>query len=249
MIGLLLFYFLLRIRHSRERIVSEVLSACVLASIVLSVGCNRGEIASEQVDAEKTAVATPIKRTEPIHSVAAETAMASSPAANSLTVDPATQSPESLCRAFIKRLQNGDRIGAENLLTRVALTTTHHANLKLEPISGPDATTTVHSARFTDQFNRSAEVDCLITETMNGETFPISLTWQVVRQSNGWRVCGMFVPLGASDQRQLLSFESIDDVATIKLLAAGEAFSAEKPQQQVRELRQADANEADTSLQ
>lgn len=248
MIGLFLFYCLLRIRSSRPRIVSEVLAVSLLASIALSVGCGEADVAETATDEPSIAIAEPLKRPEPIHSVSTETAISSSPAANSLPADPATESPESVCRAFIERLQNRDRIGAENLLTRAALTTTHRANLKLEPISSPSAKTTVGPVRYTSngQFNRTAEVDCLISDTIDGETIPISLAWQVVRQSNGWRVCGMLVPLGASDQNQLLSFESIDDVATIKLLAAGEAIAETQRDQQ---FRQAEANENDTSLQ
>ena len=169
--------------------------------------------------------------------------MFASPAADSLESDFATESPEMVCREFILRLQNGDRIGAENLLTRVALTTTQRANLKLEPISSQDATTEILPARYVGHLNRTAEVDCVITETDDGHLGQMSLTWQVVRQSNGWRVCGMSVPLDNSNDYQLLSFESIDDVATIKALAAGAAIL------ETQRLRQADANENNTSLQ
>ncbi len=247
MIELILFYCLLRFFRPRSRIAPEVLAVSLLASIALSVGCKRADVAETATNETTVAVAKPVKRPDPIHSVSATTVISSSPAANSFTTDPATESPESVCRAFIQLLQNQDRIAAENLLTRAALMTTHRANLKLEPISSPDAETTILPARHTahGQFNRTAEVDCLIHETFGNETTPISLTWQVVCQSNGWRVCGMLVPLGESDQKQLLSFESIDDVATIKLLAAGEVIA---DRQRDQRFRQAEANE-NTSLQ
>ena len=249
MIGLFLFYWLMRFRNSRTRIVSDVLSASLLACVALSVGCRETEIVQAESEKPLIAATTPVKRAEQTHSVTAETVMSSSPAANSLSTDPATESPESVCRAFMDRLENGDRIGAENLLTRAALTTTHRANLKLEPITSPASQTTIRSARYTSQHKRTAEVDCVITETTEGETIPISLSWQVVRQPNGWRVCGMLVPLGASEESQLLSFESIDDVATIKLLAAAEAISESQQREFDRQFRQADANKSSTSLQ
>ena len=105
---------------------------------------------------------------------------------------------------------------------------------------------TVQPARYVGQLERNAQVDCNIVEQIDGETVPVALTWQVVRQSNGWRICGMVVWLGVDDPARSLSFESIDDVATIKLLAAGEAIAELEEDQQ---LRQAEASEADTSLQ
>ena len=217
----------------------------LLALIALTAGCRDAEVVEVESAQPAIAIATPNKRAEQTHSVAAETAMSDSPAANSFGTDAATESPEAVCRAFMKRLQNGDRISAENLLTRAALTTTHRANLTLEPISGPDATMSILPARYASQLERNAQVDCEIVETVDGAAVPVTLTWQVVRQSNGWRVCGMVVPLG-NGQDRLLSFESIDDVATIKMLAAGEemAESAERHQ-----FRQADSNESRTSLQ
>jgi len=224
-----------------------MLSLSVIVVIVFSIGCRPEEETSvAQLDQPKPTKVLAIARPAPIHSVVPETQIADSPAAKSLSPDPASESPESVCRAFVQRLQDRDRIGAENLLTRAALTTTHRANLELEPVSGPDAVLTVHPARYSSQAERNAQVDCEIADAADGDAVPISLTWQVVRQSTGWRVCGMLVPVGPDDQTQLLSFESIDDVATIKLLAAGDAMA--ESEENLR-LRQAEANEPNTSLQ
>ena len=245
MTALLLLYCLARFRSSLDRIALNLLPASLLGLMILSAGCGRDEVTTTLADDSTPSEAIAV-RPAPTQSVAAKAGISDSPAAQSLSPDPATTSPESVCRAFMQRLQNGDRIGAENLLTRAALTTTHRANLELEPVSIPDAQMTVHTARYASQLERSAEVDCEITETVDGQTAPVTLTWQVVRQSSGWRVCGMVVPLGVAGQSRLLSFESIDDVATIKLLAAGEEIAESEANQQ---MRQAEANEPDTSLQ
>lgn len=247
MIGLFLFYCLVRFRPAAVRIVPRMLSISVLALIVLSTGCRTEEAHSVSQLEQPTPPKVPAAaRPAPIHSVAPETQISDSPAANSLSSDPASESPESVCRAFVQRLQNRDRIGAENLLTRAALTTTHRANLELEPVSSQDAMVTVHPARYENQLERTAQVDCEIVDSADGDAAPISLTWQVVRQSSGWRVCGMLVPVDEGEQMQLLSFESIDDVATIKLLAAGDAMAESEEN---LKLRQAEANEPNTSLQ
>lgn len=252
MIGLLLFYLTLRIRKSGTQLAHKVPAVFTLAVLAFSVGCRETETVVDKQDGAVVAAAKPIKRVEPTHSVVAEPVMTSSPAAKSLSQDPATASPESVCEAFIHRLQHGDRIGAENLLTRAALTTTQRANLTLEPICGRDATITTRPAGSKHQGKRAAQVECIIAETIDGEETTFSTTWQVGNQTKkGWRVSGMLVPLDESNRMQLLSFESIDDVATIKLLAAGEAIAddATPSRRRSQKVRQAEANEQHTSLQ
>lgn len=246
MIALILIYSLVRFRSLLDGMAPRLLLMSLLALLLFSAGCQRDDVSISQTDEPAPIDEAAGVRPAPTLSVAVETVISDSPAAKSLSPDPATKSPESVCRAFMQRLQNDDRIGAENLLTRAALATTHRANLKLEPISDLESTMTVHPARYASQLERNAQVDCEIEETIDGAKVSVSLTWQVVRQSNGWRVCGMVVPLGDADQDRLLSFESIDDVATIKLLAAGEEMGVTQERQQ---MRQADANEHDTSLQ
>ena len=152
MAGLFLIYCLMRFRSFMARIALGMLSISLLASLVLSVGCQRDfDSAALPEQPEAPEVAPAAVRPAPTHSVAVETQISDSPAAKSLSPDPATESPESVCRAFMQRLQNSDRIGAENLLTRSALTTTQRANLELEPISSPDAKVTVQPARYVGQ--------------------------------------------------------------------------------------------------
>jgi hypothetical protein len=248
MMALIIIYSLIRLWSLLGAMVARLLPMSLLALLVLSAGCQPDEVSMSQSAKPAPIDETTVIRPAPTFSVAAETGISDSPAAKSLSPDPATKSPEAVCRAFMQRLQNDDRIGAENLLTRAALTTTQRANLKLEPISGIESTVIVHPARYASQLAHNAQVDCEIEETIDGAKVSTALTWQVVRQSNGWRVCGMVVPLDDADQDRLLSFESIDDVATIKLLAAGEEMEGAQDQER-QQMRQADANEHDTSLQ
>ncbi len=207
--------------------------------LMSAFGCGRGSD-QEAVQPQTRPVA---RRVEPVQSVVVDRSIAESPAVASLTVDAVTSAPEEVCRAFLMRLQQSDRIGAETLLTREALTTTRQANLMLEPISGKTASITVKPATFASRLRDTAEVECVITDRLGGKRYESPITWQVRKQGGQWRVSGMRVSLdNDAASEQVLSFESIDDVATIKLLATGEAI-------QRSESRQADSLETNTTLQ
>ena len=114
--------------------------------------------------------------------------------------------------------------GAENLLTRSALTTTSKAGLQLEPMGGPSADYEVKSTRFATIERKLAQVDCDVVELVEGNEVRTQVTWLLRKQNMGWRVAGLLVSVQPGDPHDLLSFENSSDVERIKSLAASESF-------------------------
>lgn len=220
-----------------------VLMVIMIMLLLLTAGCS-GEtnLVTESVAPPKTTTAQ--KSVPRTNSVATDTTLVrQSPAAPATDVDEMTATPERVCKHFMERLQQGDRIGAENLLTRAALSTTTRANLRLEPVGSPAAKYKIMPARYATTQHRLAQVDCRIVDTIDGQPSETGITWLARRQSSGWRISGIMVDFESGQGRDLLSFESVDDVATIKMLASGEAIEESDAS------RQANAVDGETTLQ
>ena len=195
------------------------------------VGCNsNSEVAETTDNLSSEAQVTPAEKKTTTSSVApTKTEVAKSPAADALP--DADAEPADICQRFMELLKSGNRIAAENLLTRAALTMTSKAGLQLEPMGGPTATYEMKATRFATIEKKLAQVDCDIVEMVDGEELRTPLTWLVRKQKRGWRISGLLLSLETDEPRDLLSFENIRDVEKIKTMAAGEILDQEETRQ------------------
>ncbi len=225
---------------------NSCISKCALfatASLVmtLSIGCNKTEVGSVQ----PTAVSannpeTKSDKAETTSVVPTETATnLTSPASASGELDTDATAKD-VCEQFMQNLQSGNRIAAENLLTRIALTNTSKEGLVLEPMGGPNSECKFGEVRYATNKQKLAQVDCTVSEKADGEEFEMDMTWVVRKQNSGWRIAGVMLQLEADAAKDLLSFENLNDVKQMKVLAGVEVI------EQTSQPRQA-ANETLTS--
>ena len=217
---------------------SVILGAAFLAftSIAVSlVGCGSGDtgidLAGKEIPASKSANG----ELEATSVTASNQNTESSPAEADSKLLPANASPVEVCQRFLELLQAGNRLSAENLLTRSALAVTGRAELKLEPLGGPTAKYNLAEPLYATNKQKLAQVACTVVESENGETFKTSLTWIVRKRNEGWRISGMMIQLEEGLPPDFLSFENYDDVLKIK----GSIDS-----QEVSTTRQAEASES-----
>ena len=123
-----------------------------------------------------------------------------------------------VCERFLGLLAQGERSLAEQLLTRQALKVTIDAGLELEAMGGPDSTVNVGDAMYATSRAKVAQVPCTVTEK-DGEKQ--SLLWMMRRGESGWRISGLIVDTGKS--QELLSLENRADVAAIMGAKGGSA--------------------------
>ncbi|MEL7496247.1 MAG: hypothetical protein AAFN77_01465 [Planctomycetota bacterium] len=143
------------------------------------------------------------------------------------------QSPSAVCQRFMDLLQSGNRIGAENLMTRAALTNITSLGLKLEPMGGPKAKYTIGDVTYATNRNKLAHVDCVINETIDGETISMKIAWQARESNDCWRISGVILEKEDGNGLDLLSFENIVDVSKIKSMASEEVLD-EAPTRQAK---------------
>lgn len=137
--------------------------------------------------------------------------------------------PAEACERFMSLLQSGQRIGAENMLTRVALTITKKADLNLEPIGGEDATFKIGDVRSATIKNKLAYVDCVVSSKIDGLTEELKLTWLVRKQGTGWRISGVMLPAENEASPDLLSFENIVDVTRMRNWVSSDVIEGDLP--------------------
>lgn len=197
------------------------------------IGCNsEPDVAQKVTEPSNEAQVTPAVKKVPTTSVAPDkTEVATSPATAANELPPADADPAAICQRFMDFLKSGNRIAAENLLTRSALTNTSKAGLQLEPMGGPTATYEVKETRYATIEKKLAQVDCEIVENVGGEEIRSPLTWLVRKQTSGWRVAGLLLSAEPGSPVDLLSFENIQDVEKIKSLAANEVLSEQETRQ------------------
>ena len=149
------------------------------------------------------------------------TNLASPATASSQAVD-ANLAPDEVCQRFLQLLQSGNRIGAENLLTRTALMTTSQAGLKLEPMGGPTSTYRIGEVRYATNQKKLAHVDTYVVDQVDGEPYEMEVTWQLHKHGEGWRISGVMLELEQGKTKDLLSLENKYDVAKLQTLAGVE---------------------------
>jgi hypothetical protein len=128
--------------------------------------------------------------------------------------------PRAVCQRFLESLQSGNRIAAENLLTRKALQVTGKAGLVLEPLSGPNSQFDVREPQYATIKNEVAYVDCEITDLDEKSDSTFTVSWIVKKQNDHWRIAGLLMALEEGTPNKMFSFENPNDVEEIKLRAA-----------------------------
>ena len=155
----------------------------------------------------------------------------SSPAKVTAQEITANSTPSDVCQRFLDPLQSGNRIAAENLLTRTALTATTKAGLKLEPMGGPTSTYRTGEVRYATNKQKLAHVDTYVIDNVDGEPYEMEVTWQLHKHLNGWRISGLMLELEPGQTKDLLSLENQFDVAKLQSLAGVEALEETEPPQ------------------
>lgn len=208
-------------------------STLALVTILFSIaGCGQreAELVGEKAAATKTVPGEP----EATSVTPTTQSTESSPAVSESKLPPADATPTEVCRRFLELLQSGNRLSAENLLTRTALAMTGRAELKLEQLGGPTAKYELAEPMYATNKEELAQVACRIVESADGTISESSLTWIVRKRSEGWRISGVVVQFEEGWSPDLLSFENYEDVLRIKSAINGDDAA----------VRQADASGA-----
>ena len=210
---------------SRLAIFALVSAAIGIGAIGLT-GCDRTYVAnagSESTDSQKVKTARTPEATQTTSVAVEKLTNLTSPAEASKEVDT-DSTPDGVCRKFMKLLQSGNRISAENLLTRTALTVTTGAGLQLEPMGGPNSIFKVNDVLYATNKKKLAQVECTILDKDDGESYEMDMAWLVRKHTSGWRISGVMLELETGKTKDLLSFENVRDVNKIKALAGVEAI-------------------------
>ena len=152
--------------HSLFQLSTCLVLLVMVSTVIGTTGCG----STEPVAVENPIDVTPkvaAKKTETV--IAANESQVESPAKNPVKLPEVDASPESVCQIFMKHLNSGDRVKAEQLLSSTALSTTAKAGLYLQPIGGKNAKVKIKDAVYATDKQRLAQVECVITEVENGK--------------------------------------------------------------------------------
>ena len=139
------------------------------------------------------------------------------------TLPASDATAKEVCQRFVGLLAQDERSLAEQLLTRTALKVTVDAGLELEAMGGEESTIEVGDAIYATSRALVAQVPCIVTEK-DGKVQ--TLYWMMRRAESGWRIAGLIVNPGES--QELLSLENRSDVAAIMTAKGGPAPEADK---------------------
>ena len=204
-----------------------VVSLVLFSSLLFATsGCDRTYVADEGTSKSQNADTELADSNSPTQTTSV------SPNKPTNIVSPATtaglvgkdSTPDGVCRKFMNLLKSGQRLEAENLLTRTALTVTSKAGLQLEPMGGPSSIYKVNDVRYATTKQKLAQVECSIMDEVDGESYKMDVTWLVRKQGNGWRISGVSLEIVPGSPKDLLSFENIRDVTKLKQLADSDAI-------------------------
>lgn len=194
---------------------------CFVTVVVVIAGCGGEQSEEKTGDKQVSALQTDLNQ-ETKSISASQPSTESSPANVASSLPPADASPTTVCQKFVEFLQSGDRLSAENLLTRSALAVTSRADLELEPLGGPQAQYETGEPMYATTKQKLAQVRCTVIDRIDGQSVESVLTWMVRKQKEGWRISGITIPLEDGQPEDLLSFESYADVLKIKSALADE---------------------------
>ncbi len=200
--------------------------------MILLTGC----FGKQDVETPELAADVQANLSEPLSSATNSVAVIkstnlASPATSASQLPDPESTPDQVCQRFLDLLQSGNRIGAENLLTRTALTTTSKAGLKLEPMGGPTSTYRIGEIRYATNKQKLAHVDSYVIDQVDGKPFEMEVTWQLHKHGEGWRISGVMLELEEGKTKDLLSLENQYDVAKLQSLAGVEALDRTETRQ------------------
>jgi hypothetical protein len=213
---------------ARFKFSSIAIAVCGLGICVLSMlaGCGNEQAELDGGHSVVTGTqSTPVpKKTQTTTVTPSKTEVATSPAVAD-EKPTADSTPAEVCQRFMELLQSGNRIAAENLLTRTALTATSKAGLVLEPMGGPASRVEMGATRYATIKNDLAQVVCEVVDQVDGDEQRVEVTWLVRKQNMGWRISGLLIELDPGQPKNLLSFENINDVEELKSMAANQVLT------------------------
>ena len=203
-----------------------LLGGAITVGAITLTGCDRTYVASAGSDSSesKQVEPQPKPKSTPTTSVAVEKVNNFTSPAEASKDASTDATPDGVCRKFMKLLQSGNRISAENLLTRTALTVTTRAGLQLEPMGGPNSIFKVNQVAYATNKHKLAQVQCTVLDNVDGESYEMDMAWLVRKYSTGWRISGVMLELEPGKAMDLLSFENVRDVNKIKALAGAEVI-------------------------
>ena len=206
--------------------------ALLAFSFLVVTGCNKKDADPNPTSDSDVSSVNDLPDSRTTSVAATKSTNLTSPAVSANTMPPPEAPPEAVCQQFMKLLQSGNRIQAENLFTMSALTTTTKAGLKLEPMGGPTSTFRIGDVRYATNRKRLAQVDCIISDKdENGNSVEVEVTWQLHKLSKGFRISGVMLQLDDGKAKDLLSLENAYDVAKLQSLAGADVLDTPEPRQ------------------
>ena len=195
----------------RSSVLSTLLAACV--AVLVFSGCDsnpgsQGDLESDSVQQQDSK--------DKKDKLAGTGASSETPKAADFD-----ETPEGVCREFMTLLQAGNRIAAENLLTRASISNITSEGLKLEPIGGPNAKVKMGQVHFATNQKKLAHVECTVSDPGANPQNELKLSWQAkVKKDGRWRISGVILDKEDGSGIDLLSFENPIDVQKIQAMAA-----------------------------
>jgi hypothetical protein len=216
-----------------QRAASFATLSLLAVTLFVLTGCNdKNETANPESAATETQTDSSAPLSSSTNSVAVvkSTNLASPATSPNQPPDP-DSTPDQVCQRFLNLLQSGNRIAAENLLTRTALTATTKAGLKLEPMGGPTSTYRIGEVRYATNKQKLAHVDTYVVDKVDGNPYEMEVTWQLHKHGDGWRISGVMLELEEGKTKDLLSLENKYDIARLQSLVGAEVLDQTETRQ------------------
>jgi hypothetical protein len=198
------------VRYQNDSINPWLMMGMVGVIVGLSFGCSSEKIGQTNIDPSLLEPSSSPAGTPQI--VPASAAVdAHSPAKNGASeIDDFD--PLQVCQRFMELLQSGNRLGAENFLTKKALVLTGKAGLVLEPIVSQNAPFVLAQPAFNNLKNEVAYIDCQVDDDSQGSG-ATQLTWILKKQTSSWRISGLMIPTEKKGGgARMVSLENAQDV-------------------------------------
>ena len=120
--------------------------------------------------------------------------------------------PAAVCLSFMRELHLGNKIAAENLLSRTALAVIGREQLDLSPIGSEQSEFEIMDVRFASVKQEVAYVECRV---IDGDHLDETAIWLLKQQNKKWRISGMIQTTSGGTPR-MISFENPVDVAALQ---------------------------------
>lgn len=177
----------------------------VSAGLMFAIGCG---------DSPKTADAT-----KPASSTAPSTAPSSASTASATAPRPTSSSaslpsePKEVVQLFLDSMRQGNGAQLSALMTSAAREEIRRKELVIDPLGSPLATFKIGEAA---QQEDAMLVSSVWTEPgeKGEEPSELEVVWELRKETEGWRVCGMAVDPMTGEDVQVVNFESMEQDPT-----------------------------------